>query len=878
MNIFHKVTLKTLQKNRTRTLVTIIGIILSAAMFTAVTTFISSLQNFMMNVVISEEGDWHGCLYAATSEKVSELKGNDEINQLALAQNIGYAALQERGNEYKPYLHILGVDTAFKDTMPIHLVSGRLPENPSELILPAHLKTNGGVSNSLGDLLDLAIGDRVSEGTVLDQHNPYLNGEKGQTEELVIRENRSYTVVGFYERPSFEDYSAPGYTAITVQDVNPGPHMTFNAYFKMQDPGKVYKYLNQQSNGEGFSAALANSDVLLFSGEARYDSFFQVLYSLAAILIGIIMFGSVSLIYNAFSISVSERTKQFGLLSSIGATRKQIKNSVFFEAFFVSSIGIPLGILSGILGIGVTLALVGDIFSSLYSNARGISFSLHVNLWSIIIAGAVAFITVIISAWIPSRRVSKITAIEAIRQSYDITAKAKKIKTSRLIYRLFGLEGMIARKHFKRNRRKYRATVVSLFMSIVLFISASSFSAYLKDSVGDVFETQNYDIVFSMDRGAGEDSAALETYDSLKNVAGVKESSFTYVEYCQPDIPEEYLTGEYIKEHEEGNGHAFFYGVDDETYLKFLNDNGLDPAVFMKKGDPVGIALSTTQFFDYNEQKYKSYKVFKMDQPKFDLLVLDQERFNALTEEERQDLENPETPGSIEDYYLRFPVRIGAVLDTLPTGVNGNYNQASVTVMYPMSLMDEVLPQMGDSQITMYFTAKNHGAVYDKMAEVLAARSMGTEGLYDYAASTEMERNLILVMNVFSYGFIVLISLIAVANVFNTICTNIMLRRREFAMLKSVGMTQKGFSRMMNFECWLYGAKSLLYGLPVSVGVTFLIYKSISAGYTASFYIPWQALVIAVFSVFAVVFATMLYSISKIRKENPIDALRNENL
>ena len=150
--------------------------------------------------------------------------------------------------------------------------------------------------------------------------------------------------------------------------------------------------------------------------------------------------------------------------------------------------------------------------------------------------------------------------------------------------------------------------------------------------------------------------------------------------------------------------------------------------------------------------------------------------------------------------------------------------------------------------------------------------------LYDAADREETNRNLMFIINVFAYGFIVLISLIAAANVFNTISTGINLRRREFAMLKSVGMTQKGFHKMMDYECLMYGAKSLLWGLPAAVGVTYLIYRSINAGYVTNFYIPWVSIAVAVFSVFAVVFATMLYSTNKLKNENIIDALRNENL
>ena len=205
-------------------------------------------------------------------------------------------------------------------------------------------------------------------------------------------------------------------------------------------------------------------------------------------------------------------------------------------------------------------------------------------------------------------------------------------------------------------------------------------------------------------------------------------------------------------------------------------------------------------------------------------------------------------------------------------------------MVLPYSLVkDGILRGVAGSEggYTRYILmAKQHEKASTDLAgyyeEELSGVDSGT--IIDAAASRDSEQALILVLDIFSYGFIALISLIAIANVFNTISTNIALRRREFAMLKSVGMAQKDFNKMMNFECLLYGSKSLLYGLPASAGVTYLIYKAISDGFETSYHLPWTAIGIAVLSVFLVVFVTMMYSMSKIKKDNPIDALKNENL
>lgn len=886
MNIFWKVTLKFLALNRTRTIVTIVGIILSASMITAVTTLISSLQDYMLENAIYENGDWHGAFYDIDDITAEKIKSDKGIKYAAFADNIGYAFIGS-SNKYKPYLFIMGADDLFLDIMPIHLISGELPKTSEEIILPYHLATNGGVYYEIGDRIQLEIGDRYSGDYKLMQNNPYLHpddiedslNESAEGEKLVIRETRTYTVVGFYERPGFEEFSAPGYTAITK--IDPGHTSgSFAVYFKMKKPKETFDYVN----GFRFSGE-TNNEVLLFSGVSKYSNFYTVLYSLAAILIGLIMFGSVSLIYNAFAISVSERTRQFGLLASVGATKRQTRKMVLYEALFLSVIGIPLGIFSGILGIGITLSLVGDKFYAFYGT-EGLKLDLHVSVESIVVACLVALITILISAWIPSKRAARVTPIEAIRLSKDIRVRARDVKTSRLTYKLFGLEGMIAKKHFKRNRKKYRATVVSLFMSIVLFISASSFCSYLTDAVSGTMQDSDYDIYYRYVNGKGEvaDPEKLKAiYDDLSAINGVVASSYLLFKGTMCSIQTDLCSEDYLKytgltnETSEKPSHTEIYvsvyGIGDEVYKKYLKANRLDERVYMDRDNPRGIAQAVISKFDVGRQRFITVPIFKDKTAAFSFEQYDFERWNKLTEEERKQL--METGGDSE-YKTSVELTFDITDRELVLGLNESIKN-SIKIMYPLSIYQELFGSSTSGNY-FYFSTKNPTKTYELIEHYLAANNLQNGLLVNVYEMNETDRNMVVIIKVFSYGFITLISLIAVANVFNTISTNIMLRRREFAMLKSVGMTTRGFNRMMNFECILYGLKSLRWGIPVAFGVTWLIFRSIESGYDTRFYLPWTAVAIAVCSVFAVVFATMVYSMRKIKKDNPIDALKNENL
>ncbi len=909
MNIFHKVTLQSLKKNRTRTTVTIIGIILSAAMICAVTTFVSSMQNYAISYAVYSGGDWHGALFDASESDLERIRSADQVSASAYGQRLGYAKV-DSNNVLKPYLYVLGGQKeAFFEMLPVRLVSGELPKNGNEIILPEHLLTNGGPSLAVGDTITLELGLRMLDGFSMGQNNPCTvydgetNKEIMNDEVLEVKETRTYTITGIYKRPSFEDWTAPGYTALTVADEEFADGTGFDVYFKMKKPAGVYEFT------KGFDlSGTYNTEVLMYSGVSRYDSFLRMLISLAVIVIGLIMFGSVSLIYNAFSISVSERTRQFGLLSSVGATKKQLKKMVLFEAFVVSIVGIPLGIAAGIGGIGVTLLLIGNKFISIMGDFD-LPLRVCVSWQAVVIAVVVALVTVLISAWLPSKRATRISAVEAIRQSTDIKGSSRPVKTSALKLKLFGLPGVLASKYYKRSKRKYRATVLSLFMSIVLFVSASAFTDYLMESVGGGFSGNGYDLQYSIDEDEENSRTRDEVLEILLSDRHVTAGAYLRQSYINGSIPNQYITEEYrghfAVEASAYDGESmeasetetavsgYVYFVSDQEFEQLLARYDLPREDYFNTEAPLGIAQDGAVHFNKDKGRYETVTVLNSDVSEFHGRRLKDFSDYYYMEEGLDENGNPvmrfwndsdkkdmlEMP--YEDAFVKYSLRTGRTITEAPfyvmksTGIGLNF-------IYPYSMMKSVLPEemLKSGMRRTYFplTTEDHKASYDNLGKVLSENGMESMYLNDYAEREEMNRNIVTIIQVFSYGFIVLISLVAAANVFNTITTNINLRRREFAMLKSVGMSNKGFHRMMNYECLLYGSRALLFGLPASAGVTWLIYRAVDGGYKTNYHLPWGAVGIAVLSVFLVVFATMMYAMSKIGRDNPIDALKNENL
>lgn len=902
MNIINRFTLQTLKRNKIRTAITIIGILLSTAMFTGVTSIVFSLQQYMVQLEVTSSGNWHGNIRSLTQKQAKTLQGKKAVIDSTLIRNVGYALLEDCINDAKPYLCIESIEENYTDLGVIQLTEGRMPENNSELVLSQHLASNGNVNYKVGDTLELEVGNRkLGEGAIRGQNNPFEEGEK-----LVQTTHKTYQVVGICKRPDYENYSAPGYTAYTIGEEELS--YSFDVLYQIDKPQNIDKFSNRfintlpEAQQENISY-LAHSELFRALGQSPNGNYNAILSRMGAILIFIIMIASISLIYNAFSISISERVKQFGLLKSIGATKKQIRRSVLFEASFLCLIGIPLGIGGGLIGIGVTLHFVGQLMNNLlnYNIVEAIPLELAISPWSVLPAAVIALVTVLISAMLPARRAVRMPAIQALRESNEIKIRRKRLRSSKLAYKLFGFEGMLADKNFQRNRRKYRLTVVSLAFSIILFISSNAFSGYMTATIDLVADDSIADISFyATPEELGHDLS--DTMLRLRRLRYIDAAAFSIIEEGLLQADTNMLTPEALKllkdspyvDSSAGKVaiETVFMYIDDDTYKEYLEEQKLDLSVYMNNENPVplvwdniiaygdgGTLISMNLLAD---KPFSGSFWFINDSVDGAIYtggeILDAAELTLSYEKDGEPVAVPKekalTPLSASDI-LQMEAK-------LPLGGFDFSTTYRLRALLPYSALDKKEVQKKDLTTNFVIQAAEHEKAASELEELFKNEPGYFNGIatriHDDAADEENIRSLVLIIDIFSYGFIGLISLIVVANVFNTISTNIQLRRKEFAMLKSVGMTKSGFNRMMNFECILYGAKGLFYGLPISLLLSYLMYRSMQDGWNAPYVLPWFSIIVSVVSVFAIVFASMLYSMSKIKKDNPIDALRNDNL
>lgn len=670
-------------------------------------------------------------------------------------------------------------------------------------------------------------------------------------------------MVGTYYIPGFEEPSAPGYTLITRADA--GDHAdSVNLFVTLKNPRGVHAYVSKTA---GSQAYVLNDNVLRFMGLSDDTVFNTLIYSVGGILVALIMLGSIFLIYNSFNISLNERTHQFGILSSVGATARQLRNSVLFEGLCIGAVGIPVGVITGIGSIRLVISVVARKFGNImYSN---VPLTLTVSIPVIVVAVAVSMVTILVSAYLPARKAASTPVMESIRQTNEVKVESKAVKTSKLAQRIYGLEGTLALKNFKRNKKRYRSIVLSLVLSVVLFISTSAFVTDLKQASGRAVVFTTYDIGVATQDMA--DSEMLPLYDKLKTVGGVYESSYQALMKVSSAAKASDLSDSYW---ESQGSHSPDETVNLPIDLQFLDDSAYLNII-------KGLNLPAEEYTGHNA------KIIAVAKITSHMKANGEHELDEFTDMFKSSSMNftiaPETNGKpkVEEgrnVSVKFVNTVPP--DTLPILEKSGSNHPFIfRVMAPYSLKEKF--ETPDTHVAikgMTFRSKTSIQSAAKMeAMIKGAGIKSNYTLYNVSKALDENRNMIFITNVFAYTFIIMISLISVANVFNTISTNIKLRRRELAMLRSVGMSERDFQKMMNFECAFYGMRALIFGLPIAAISSWLIYKGMGGGAdNIDFVFPWGSAGISVFGVFFVVFITMLYAISKIKKENIIDALRDD--
>lgn len=858
MKIINKLTWRHLWVNRRRTVITLFGIIISVAMVTAVFTSVGSLMRSLSDITAAYDGAWHAQYMNLQDKDVQTLSKQKNVKTIGLLADIGQMDCNTKEDSGRNETSIIAGNQNLFAINKMKPATGRLPNNTRELMVTkSYLQRNK---------LNWKVGDTV---TVQTASYPTGAQEAEATGGEPIVENRTFTICGILEVQNqltgmnsafcgMDDTVAGGYTA-QVQFSNLGS----NTPKDIKAAAKaVY---GKAVNSDWSDLYTIHTDYLMYNGVQMSDGIARALYGFVAIILLIIILASVFMIYDSFAVSYQQRARYLGMLASVGATRVQKRGSVYFEGFILGCIGIPIGILCGIGGIAVTLRALSDSFMKTVMVATGDSIRLHAVVdWKIIVFSAlISALTIFISAWIPAHRASKITPIEALRQTNTVKVKkAKKLKTSRLRQKLFGFEDVLAVKNYKRNAKRSRTVVFALAVSVILFLSTANFTGMLTNALDNEYDGMSFDVYESVNSSDGPLSVDLveKLNKEVSRMPGIESMRVCADNEMMVDGLDKQLTAEAKKANMDRS--VYVLGVDNDTFAALAKEAGIDPSVCQDDKIPTGILINRVQVATEKKQS----------------LVLNPLQGSLVGQTFTGSMVGYDSEGN--ELYAKYTAKVAAQMNKEASNLGSFMHPTLVVPMhsylvhFPSVLAEDNIV----SYARYYITAQDHDRVYTEVSDLLSDTKGISHTGYDAAAQAETMRALRIVVMTFGYGFITLITLISVMNIINTISSGMEERRREFAMIKSVGMTPRSFKKSIYLENIRYGVMALVWGLPVSFGLDFLMYKILGSSFDYGYTFRWYYYLAAALAVFAVIAIALLYAVDKIKKDNIIETLKRDDI
>lgn len=862
MNLYTSLTLRYLKQNKRRTFVTIIGIILATALICGIGNICTSFMDYQIRNQIQSNGDFYATFFNINKEKAQIVTKSSGVTRYGYSQSLGGTIL---GKNKDISLYINAYDKNKIESYRLTLKEGKYPKNKNEIVVSEGLLKH--LNKKIGDKVIFEVGDiEYTEGTDIPK--------------LINPQKNTYKIVGILNKTPLS-YNSQLF-ALAGFDINSVSNKEeFNVSICTENPKDIYK--TAISIGENIGLVQAdeasdedysyddqtlmyykgidfNESLLRLLGASAYDNINKTLLLVVGLVASLVIIATIATIYNSFSIAISERKKQFGILNSIGATKSQVMKLVFLEGFLVSIVGIPIGLLSGTIAIDIVFKVIKTFFkTSMFGELElRVVFSPVVLISSTIII----LLTIFISAIIPAINAAKISPLEAIKNSSNL--KVGKIKSSKLVKKIFKTEGELAYKNLRRNKGKFRITLFSLIISIVIFISFNGFVDMFIEANQINYGTITNDLTLYENKLFTKEEVQ-NTINELKKINGIKDIAIDKGYNLNVHVDEKNINKD-LKESLKQSGYV---DMDNSTY-NFINSRLSTPGDFSISN----IKLSEGKFdketakaengvilvrYSYQESLAKKGKVVLTNYKVGDTLNCTVYSYDSDGNEKQKEVK----------------LKILAITDEILTG-DIQYPQTSFGVVAYDDLIHSLGIKDDESSSNSYYVATNQEkSTRDEVKKVAEENSLSVIDSIDEAQKLEQTMN---VMKIFVYGFIVVISLVSVTNIINTISTNINLRKREFAVIKSIGVTPQGFKKMIYMESILYGILSLLYGIPIGICLNVLMNRILEGMITVQTLIPYKSILICIISIFIITFIASYIPLKKISKENIIDNIRQESI
>lgn len=891
--IVYHVTRQYMKQNRRRTRTAFYGVVCMILLLTCVFVGKDTAISYLEKVASAKEGKWHVTLYDMTETDLSRLSELEFVTETAVSGNLGYTGFAASANADKPYLYVKAYSEPCFDWMNIKLSEGRLPKNEHEILL-SKLAVEQGAEIAIGETIEAAYFERGITGTApgvttrfpfselqvaygetveVPQDFPYYSENDSFCENKTFTgESEVYTVVGFMEPPAFEVMDAAAYMALTYGDAAlfAKKDQTYNVSLMLDLARVSDDYWKPLRAVAGERQIAFNDYVLIFSGNSSDTVINLIANVMTVFFLALIAAASVILIYNLFNLSFEERSRYLGILCSVGATGRQKRSSVYYEAFTLLKFAVPVGMLAGIGVVWGAMCLLQPFMQHIvgvYAGYEYVPVTPDISAKNLLLVLATGVGTVFVSAYLPARKISKVGPVECIRGN-AAPKKAKKKKSFRFL-KPFQAEGMLAGSFFFGSARKTRGMMWSAAVFMVVLIvtsfgtsSVAKLISYKMQESGTVnFEADGYDYIFGTMFGNLADYEELKAEiladESVEDVMEWRDGMFigntpreTYgKEYWNAlhqifnNYHHRVLTqAEFDAYFSEGTSVLSVLGADERTFCEIVKAADVDETILEQSEYPAIVVqtgeLSTENYVvdGRTPEKYQFYEIAHMT-----------------------DLQKGETlPMSLyaesEEKMMDFPLTVAGYASNAELKKYLSFHSELMYVIVEQKTADKIArictnADSGEGPVNgilfLKFNEKETGLV--SRLETISAdadRYLFTKTRYVETMAESMQ----MILRILMYGFMLLASAICLLNLYNAIRGRMMERQQELFLLQCVGATKKQIQNMLYYECASILAIAFLLAAAVSVPLVLGIRQFLTGtfGYVR-LDVPWMIAATAVF-------------------------------
>ena len=892
MKILREYVWDTIRRNKRTSIAIMTALFLMTTMMSCFCGFVYTMWTDAIALTKMEDGDWHGELFDTTYGKdLEHIENYASVSAVLVKGPWEVARLEDEGR--RNYLITRGASQEYWDSMPEKdfLTEGRLPQASDELVLSKQYFEDHPEAK-VGDTLTLPIGQRIYQGEVCMETD-------GFHEEETFRQTgtKTYKIVGIQDVTTSS--SVPAYIGMSFLDPKTiAPDDQLTVYLRFDPMRSTYKELPALARSIGYQEDEYGSYTLRYNADllSKYgilspeqlgsiDSLNVLAVPAMFLVISLLLIAVfVLVIHNAFALSASEKLVQLGTLAGIGASPRQIRAAVISEAMILLIIPLPIGILCGwLLDIGLFRLINGANNIGRTAPDIVLTFGLPAILPAILLSAATAWL----SARIPARRISKMMPVEALRQVEML--KGKKIRQGRISSR-FGISGELASNALAARKKSYRAATISLCLSFLL-LTGFLYIITAQNASKEVYRAQdesNGHVFFSISDGRPPEQKALdevlEVPDISKGVLLNKMPCATWITESQTsDDIETYLGGfdQIVSEKKyspiERNGKYRIYsvliGLEEDSFNEYCEKMHTNPASYYE--DPSkALIYNRTADPKASTRKQNVYR---------DILKLEQGQLLTFTERAYD-----EDTGDFE-----FSLTAGDLVSELPAKGIGLPRFTLVAIM-PMEHVLDIAESCSEkrqytaSSINGIFLTDDTGGISYPLVQTVSGQISQILGKYygsgDYMVSDltekdEMQEQSTNVMSIIVAFLTGLLALIGISNVWASISGNLRQRSREFAMLKSVGLSPAQLWRMLFLEGLELGLKPLLYSLPFQAAVLagFLYINEVTLAEYLPF-APYAAVLGYTLLVLASIIGAYYMGGRKIVRQNIISAIKDDTI